>query len=134
MRLWNTRTGELVRVVEAQPTGVRCVTLNANATTLLSGGVDGSIQIWDVATGNLRATLRGHPSEVWEVALEAADRLAISCGLDGTVRLWDIASGDGTLLRIMRPDRPYERMDITALTGISDVQRKALMALGAVAA
>jgi hypothetical protein len=31
----------------------------------------------------------------------------------------------------LRPDRPYERMDITGLTGITDAQRTALLALGA---
>jgi hypothetical protein len=33
---------------------------------------------------------------------------------------------------MLRPDRPYERMDITGLTGVTAAQRAALLALGAV--
>jgi hypothetical protein len=35
-------------------------------------------------------------------------------------------------LRTLRPDRLYERMDITRLTGITDAQRQSMLALGAV--
>jgi len=37
----------------------------------------------------------------------------------------------GTCLRTLRPERRYERLDITGLTGITDAQRTALLALGA---
>jgi hypothetical protein len=46
------------------------------------------------------------------------------------VKLW--ATPSGAALRTLRPDRPYERMDITGLTGITAAQRDALIALGAV--
>jgi hypothetical protein len=32
----------------------------------------------------------------------------------------------------LRPERRYERLDITGLTGITEAQRAALLALGAV--
>jgi hypothetical protein len=35
-------------------------------------------------------------------------------------------------VRILRAERRYERLDITGLTGITDAQRQALLALGAV--
>jgi WD40 repeat protein len=53
-----------------------------------------------------------------------------SAGLDGTVRLWDAQNGAG--LRTLRPDRVYERMDISGLTGVTAAQRDALLALGAI--
>jgi hypothetical protein len=55
----------------------------------------------------------------------------MSGGLDGTVRLWDLEAG-GVQRKSLRPDRPYERMDITRVGGITEVQRTALIALGAV--
>jgi WD40 repeat protein len=87
--------------------------------------------VWDIETGELRHELRGHSVEVWGVALSADNHLAISGGLDGTVRLWDLRAG-GVERKTLRPDRPYERMDITRLGGITDVQRNAMFDLGAV--
>jgi WD40 repeat protein len=66
---------------------------------------------------------------VYGVALSADGQLVASGGFDGTVRLWQ--SSTGTALRILRPERRYERLDITGLTGITDAQRTALLALGA---
>jgi hypothetical protein len=53
-----------------------------------------------------------------------------SGSLDGAVMTWD--TGTWALLHTLRPDRPCERMDVTGLTGVSDVQRAALLSLGAV--
>jgi hypothetical protein len=53
-----------------------------------------------------------------------------SCGDDGVISLWDLQSRNR--LHILRRDRPYERMDITGLTGITDAQRTSLITLGAI--
>jgi hypothetical protein len=45
------------------------------------------------------------------------------------VRLWETSTG--AWLGTLRPERRYERLDITGLTGITDAQRTALLALGA---
>ncbi|MBV9174781.1 MAG: hypothetical protein JOZ81_32365, partial [Chloroflexi bacterium] len=49
---------------------------------------------------------------------------------DGTAKLWDPSKG--TCLHTLRAERRYERLDITRLEGITDVQRERLLALGAV--
>ncbi len=64
------------------------------------------------------------------MALSADGRRVAIGGWDGTVRLWDAPSG--VLIRTLLPERRYERLDITDLTGITDAQRGALLALGAV--
>jgi hypothetical protein len=46
------------------------------------------------------------------------------------VKLWEASSG--AILRTLRPERRYERLNITGLRGITDAQRAALLALGAV--
>ena len=64
------------------------------------------------------------------VALSADGRLLASGGMDGTIRLWEARTG--TCLRTLRAERHYERLDITGLTGVTEAQRAALLALGAV--
>ena len=56
--------------------------------------------------------------------------LLASGSFDGTARMWTV--GRGTSLRVLRADRPYEQMNITGLTGITEAQRSALHTLGAV--
>jgi len=67
---------------------------------------------------------------VWGVALSADGQLVVSGGCDGTLRLWKTSTA--THLRTVRAERRYERLAITGLTGITDAQRMALLALGAV--
>jgi WD40 repeat protein len=77
----------------------------------------------------LRATLIGHRAAVWGLSLNAEADLLASGSFDGSTRLWDL--NDGRCLRALHVDRPYERMDITGLTGISSANRASLATLGA---
>jgi len=86
--------------------------------------------VWDTANGRLITRLQGHTSVVSAVALSADGRLLASGSFDGTVRVWD--TRQGSMLRTLRVDRRYERVDITGLTGTTLAQRTALLDLGAV--
>jgi WD40 repeat protein len=130
IRLWDVTSGRPLAALQAHGGGVRSVALTADGQLLASGGRDGTVRLWQARTGQLLATLQGHTNAVWGVALSSDGRLLASGGLDGTVRLWDTSSG--ACVRILRSDRHYERLDITGLTGVTDAQRAALRALGAV--
>jgi WD40 repeat protein len=55
-------------------------------------------------------------------------RLA-SCGDDGAITLWNAQSGE--LLQTLRRDRPYERLNLTGIQGLTDAQKVTLQTLGA---
>jgi WD40 repeat protein len=74
--------------------------------------------------------LEGHTGTVWGVALSEDGELLASGGDDGVIRLWE--AGSGSCLRTLRADRCYERLDIRGLTGVTEAQRAALLALGAI--
>ena len=50
-------------------------------------------------------------------------------GGDGAITLWNLHSGEH--LRTLRRDRPYERLDITGIRGVTQAQKASLRALGA---
>jgi WD40 repeat protein len=88
------------------------------------------VRLWEVGSGRALATFQGHTGGVFGVALSADSQLLASGSFDGTVRLWEAQSG--RCLRTLRAERRYERVDITGLRGITDAQRTALLALGAI--
>ncbi len=57
-------------------------------------------------------------------------RRVASASYDRTVGLWDASSTE--LLRTLKVEGRYERMDITGLTGITEAQRQNMLSLGAV--
>ncbi len=44
--------------------------------------------------------------------------------------LWDLSSGEH--LQTLRRDRPYERLNITGVRGLTEAQKSTLLSLGAV--
>jgi WD40 repeat protein/DNA-binding XRE family transcriptional regulator len=130
VRLWETRGGQIQATLRGHSGLVYAVALSFDGRLLASGGADGMVKLWDTASGQLLATLRGHTGVVWSVALSRDGRLLASGGDDGILRLWDTVSS--ACRRTLRADRRYERLDITGLSGVTDAQHAALLALGAI--
>jgi WD40 repeat protein len=53
-----------------------------------------------------------------------------SCGEDGVIQLWDMQSHQH--LATLRADRPYERLNITGIRGLTQAELATLRALGAI--
>jgi WD40 repeat protein len=130
VRLWDPSTRRPLATLGGHTGGAWGVALSADGRLVASGSGDGTVRLWETDTGVPLATLVGHTGAVWGVALSADGQRVASGSFDGTVKLWETQSG--TCLRTLRPERRYERLDITGLTGITDAQRTALLALGAV--
>jgi transcriptional regulator with XRE-family HTH domain len=97
--------------------------LTQEAVALHVGVTEKAIRNWEGGSNYPReANLR----KLIELCL---DQLA-SSSQDGAVKMWEL--GSGQCLLILRSDRPYERMNISGVTGITEAQRASLKALGAV--
>jgi WD40 repeat protein len=132
VRLWdaNADTGRPLATLQGHTGGVFSVSLSADGQLLASGGGDGTVRLWNTSTGQSLATLEGHTGVVRSVSLSADGHLLASGGWDGIVQVWEAPGGAHA--RMLRAERCYERLDITGLVGITEAQRSALLALGAV--
>jgi WD40 repeat protein len=96
---------------------------------LLSGGSDGSMRWWDVQSGECLALRQGHQGAVQSLGVSPDGRRLASCGDDNVINIWDLESGEQ--LQMLRRDRPYERLDISGVKGLTETQKTTLRALGA---
>jgi WD40 repeat protein len=71
-----------------------------------------------------------HPGTVQSLRRSPDGTKLASCGDDGAIRIWDLQSGEH--LQSLRRDRPYERLNIMDIRGLTEAQKATLRALGAV--
>lgn len=99
IRLWNARTGDLLRTVKAHARGVNAVVVSRDGRFLASCSDDDTVKIWDFNTGSLIHTLTEHTRDVTDLDLSGDGRLLVSVSEDKTIRIWD--SHHGRLVRTL---------------------------------
>ncbi|MEZ4713773.1 MAG: BTAD domain-containing putative transcriptional regulator [Caldilineaceae bacterium] len=130
IRLWDVPSGQPRQILTGHSSRVWSVAFSADGRILASGGADNTVRLWDHETGQLLHTLTGHTNRVKGVAFSPDGATLVSSSADETMKLWSVESGQ--CLKTLRSDRPYERMNITGITGVTAAQKQALKALGAV--
>ncbi|WGS84949.1 TIR domain-containing protein [Methylomonas sp. UP202] len=93
VKIWESRSGNCLAVLEGHTGPVQCVTVTPDGKRILSASYDESIRVWDVATMKEIAKLEGHFDQIWSVIALGDNQRVFSGGLDGTLRLWDLDSG-----------------------------------------
>ena len=84
---------------------------------------------WEVRSGHCVRVQEAHQGTVQALKVNPDGSRPASCGDDGAILLWDLHSGEH--LQTLRRDRPYERLNITGIRGLSAAQKASLRALGA---
>ena len=78
VRLWNARTGKLLRTLTGHERGLHSLVFSPNGNTLVGGARDGTIRVWNPNTGKTQRTL-----EDWSDSLAYSPdgkKIAISQG------------------------------------------------------
>ncbi len=136
--MWEVQRGERHpawgagnRAFVGHPGVVSAVTWAPSGQLLVSGGSDGRLRWWEVHSGECVREREAHQGTVQALKVSPDGRFLASCGDDGAITLWDLERGEH--LRTLRRDRPYERLDITGITGLTEAQKVTLRTLGAIA-
>src|SRR6266568_1516374 len=122
-----------VRSVAWSPDGRRlasAVAWSPSGEELISGGSDGMLRWWNVHSGQCIQVREAHQGTVHALKVSPDGSRLASCSDDGAITLWDLERGEH--LRTLRRDRPYERLNITGIRGLTQAQKATLRALGAV--
>ena len=95
IRLWDPKTGQLLRTLTGHTFGVWSVSFSPDGQTLASGDADdGTVRLWNVKTGEHLRTLTGHTSYVYSVSFSPDGQTLASGSRDKTVRLWNVNTGE----------------------------------------
>ena len=129
IKLWHTETGELIQTLTGHTDIVLDLIFDAERDTIISSSMDSTIKIWSIDTGKCIQVLSGHETSVRAIDLTPDKQTLISSSTDGTIRLWDLETGQTR--KLLRPERPYEDMNIAEVQGLTTAQKETLIALGA---
>jgi WD40 repeat protein len=87
-KLWDARTGQLLRTLVGHPSGITAVAWMHNSRRLATAGADGTVKVWDTGTGDDLVTLRAHLGSAVSVAFSADGTRLASAGEDGLIKVW----------------------------------------------
>jgi WD40 repeat protein len=96
-RLWDARTGQLLRECKGHNGFVHCVAFSPDGTRLATASYDRTARLWDVRTGRLLRKCQGHHDILWSVAFSPDGTRLATASKDKTARLWDARTGQSLL-------------------------------------
>ncbi len=100
VRVWRTRSGELVRKMEDMTGAMFAGQFTPDGKQLLLAGLDETIYVFDAKTFARQRTIKGHDETISALAVSPDGRMIVTGGFDVRttqnpvkVVLWDAASG-----------------------------------------
>lgn len=128
--VWDPQQGDRLYTFAGQSGIVFALAWGLIDKVVVSGSSDGRLQWWDIQSGACLWDREAHNGAVRSLRRSPDGTKLASCGDDGTIKIWDQQNGD--CLQVLRHDRPYERLDITGVQGLTEAQLQTLRVLGAI--
>jgi F-box/WD-40 domain protein MET30 len=95
IKIWDIKTGELIRTLEGHRAGVRA--LQFDDAKLISGSMDRTLKVWNWRTGDCILTLAGHSDGI--IGLHFAGHFLASGSSDTTIKIWNFKDKETFVLR-----------------------------------
>ena len=130
VRLWDINSGECCNVFEGHSNWVIVIAFSPDGEMFASCSDDMTVRLWHIKSNNCCNVLQGHTRWVNSVVFSPDGTTVVSGSGDGTIKFWDVITGE--CLKTLKSERPYEGMNITKVTGLTDIEKASLRALGAV--
>jgi len=130
VRLWEVSSHRCIKILCEHTDRVRSVAFRPDGVRLASAGDDQTIRLWDVASGECLRVMREHSNHIRSVTFATNGLFLASGSDDGTIKLW--SEQTARCLATLISERPYEGMDITGVSGLTEAQQVALRSLGAI--
>ena len=92
IRLWDTKTGQLITTLEEYDPDAP-IAFSPDGQTFASGGENAKILLWDLNTGKLKTTFTAY-NPVRRISFEEDGKTLTTSGSDGTKLLWDLKGID----------------------------------------
>jgi WD40 repeat protein/TolB-like protein len=96
VRLWDTKTGELLHELPGHTDEVQGVDFAPDGRRLVSCSRDATVRLWDVESGDALRTFNGYTNWIYSVKFLADGRRVMSGAThqDGSIRTWDTITGE----------------------------------------
>ncbi|MEZ6030754.1 MAG: WD40 repeat domain-containing protein [Hyphomonadaceae bacterium] len=91
--IWDTETGQRIKVLEGHRGRVNGALFAADSTRIATFSDDATARIWDAISGRPIAILSGHSSYLTSAAFSPDGKTLATASRDRTVRLWETATG-----------------------------------------
>jgi len=129
LRLWDSQTGKALATLPSKTKLILSAQFSPDGSLIASGSDDNLVRLWNVKTQDCILVYQGHQGWVWSVAFAPDGNTICSGSQDTTIQQWNTETG--ALLQQFRPTRPYEGMNLTEATGLTQGQQETLLSLGA---
>ncbi|MEP7286721.1 MAG: NB-ARC domain-containing protein [Chloroflexota bacterium] len=126
--VWDTQCKECIYTFMAHPGTIQAITWITNEE-IITGDVTGILRWWRVQNNEYLLTHETHIGSTRALKRNPDGTKLASCSDDGTIKIWDLNTGEHC--QTLRRDRPYERLNITGIRGLTEAQKSTLCELGA---
>ncbi|HEU5227922.1 MAG TPA: NB-ARC domain-containing protein [Ktedonobacteraceae bacterium] len=134
VKLWEVSSGRCLTTWSGRGLAnwIRAMAFSQHGTMLAIGSNDHTIKLWqlEVSGTNRLGASTWLGGRVWSLAFSPDVRLLASGDDNGTVIVCNIQTGSP--IQVMRSERPYERLNIRGVRGLTEAQKSSLRALGAI--